>query len=108
MISVGGTFTATAPNLLANSDLQSAPGDGVIIVQLKATQIDWTFSLSAGEETPIRNQKLPGAAASSINQNDDPSVTLPVLAGQQLVLQSTVGTAGTGSYLARFYGEDEL
>jgi hypothetical protein len=108
VIEIYGTYSATTPNLLANTDLQSAPGDGVLVAQLTCTQTDWSFSLSAGEETPVRNQKIPFKATANINQNDDPSTTIAVLAGQQLVLASVVGTAGAGAYLARYYSEDEL
>jgi hypothetical protein len=108
MITVKGTFTATSPNLVANSDLQSAPEDGVLAVQIVATQTDWLWSLSAGGDTPLRNQKVDGKATALVNQNDDPLTMLPVLAGQQIVLQCTVVTGGTGAYLVRFYAESEL
>lgn len=108
MINVYGTLSADTANALANTDLQSAPDDGVLVVQLVATQTDWEFSLSAGQDTPVRVQKVAYKASATINENDDPSVTLPVLAGQQLILNINVVTAGTGAYLVRFFPEDEL
>jgi hypothetical protein len=108
MIAVKGYFTATNPNLVANSDLQSAPEDGVLAVQIVCTQVNWTWSLSAGNDTPLRNQVVDYKATALINQNDDPVVIMPVLAGQQIVLQCTVGTAGAGAYLVRFISEAEL
>jgi hypothetical protein len=108
MLAASVYFAATTPNLVANTDIQSAPEDGVLLLQIVATQVDWTFSVSAGNDTPIRNQKVPFKAAATVNQNDDPVTTLPVLAGQQIVVQCTVVTGGFGAVLARFVGESEL
>jgi hypothetical protein len=108
MIQVQNTWTATNPNLLAATDLQSAPQDGVLKIYIVSTQKDWSFSLSAGEETPIRNQYVPQKTVAAVQEVFDPSIDLAVLAGQQLVLQCTVGTGGTGAFVAKFYPETEL
>lgn len=108
MIQVSGIVTADNSNILANTDLQTAPADGVLEVYIASTQADTIIDISSPGVIAGKQVK-PQLRANGVPElsNDSP-YSLVVSLGQQLIVKVDVVTSATVGYVIRHFDLDEL
>ncbi len=103
---------ADSANLLAGTDLQTAPGPGIMKFYCCSDQIDTTWTiLVPGQPTVLRN--LPSnRKAAAANANTDLSTDIPyivrVQGGEQLVVAVDEVTAMQAAFTAIWIGVGEM
>lgn len=109
MIQVTGVTTVTVANALANSDLQSAPGAGVILLWIASSQADTRITFAAPPRVASRNITpfVRGTTGVPLCSDDSP-VAVPVVGGEQVVVNITVVTAATVGFCVKFIPQAEL
>lgn len=108
MIQVTGITTTTTNNALASTDLGSAPGAGVVLLWVASTQADSRITFAAPPRVASRNI-TPFIRTNGVPLvSDDSPVAVPVVGGEQIILQITVVTAATIGYVAKFIPQAEL
>ncbi len=100
--------TADDADALSGTDLESAPGAGVMQIYVISTQQDSVYSISAGGQIIVRAQQATLRANAEPRINEDPVVSFPVGGGEKIVLNLDVVTAGTIKSVARFFFAEEL
>lgn len=108
MIQVTGVIAATTTNLLSGTDLQSAPGQGIVIAWVASTQADSRVSFGAPPKIALRNV-TPHIRTNGVPLcSDDSPVAIAVNGGEQIILQVTIVTAATFGYVVKFIPQAEL
>lgn len=108
MIQVMGIASATTANLLAGSDLQSAPSQGIVICWVASTVADSIVNFGAPPRIALRNV-TPHIRANGVPLcSDDSPVAIAVNGGEQIILQVTEVTAMTFGYVVKFIPQAEL
>lgn len=102
MITVSGRVTADNTNVLAGTDLATAPGNGVLTVFVSSTQADTIVSLSAPPLIPARSIN-PQLRTNGVPQiSDDIPYVMPVRAGSPITLSIDIVTGATVGYVVLF------
>ena len=102
---------ADTANLLAGTDIQTAPGPGIMKFYCISDQIDtvWTI-LVPGQPTVLRN--LPSNRKPTANVNVDLSTDIPYIirvnGGEQLVVAVDETTAMQAAFTAIWIGAGEM
>jgi len=108
MIQVTGIVTADTNNALSGSDLQSAPGPGVILLYIASTQADTRITFSAPPTCASRNI-TPHIRTNGVPLcSDDSPVAMAVRGGEQCILYIDIVTGATCGYVVKFVAQGEL
>jgi hypothetical protein len=108
MIQVTGIKTATNANVLASTDLQSAPGPGVYLFWCASSQADTVITITAPPSCAARNIN-PHLRTNGVPMvSDDSPVAVAVRGGEQVALQMTIVTAATFGYVVKFIPKEEM
>jgi len=102
---------ADSANLLAGTDLQTAPGPGIMKFYCVSDQIDTTWTiLVPGQPTVLRN--LPSNHRATANINVDLSADIPYIVrvngGEQLVVAVDEITAMAAAFTAIWISAGEM
>lgn len=103
-IQVRRYLTATNGDILAGTDLESVPSNGVMLIFAASTQIDGTVTVTAPRSrSPANQMPLIQRATQEIKVNEDvPVATLQVRQGDSITLAYTEVTAATAQFLVLF------
>lgn len=108
MIQVTGIVTADSTNVLAGSDLQSAPAAGVVLLWIASSQADTRITFTCPPKVASRNI-TPHLRTNGVPLvSDDSPVAVPVNGGEQIAVQVDVVTAATVGYVVKFIAKEEL
>lgn len=108
MIQVTGVVAADTNNALAGSDLQSAPGAGVMLLWIASTQADTRITFAAPPKVASRNI-TPHLRTNGVPLvSDDSPVAVACNGGEQIILFIDVVTAATVGYVVKFIPQAEL
>lgn len=100
--------TAADTDALSGTDLEFAPGPGLLQVWVASTVNTATLTAVVGGENIVRNQVVPLRTNGVPNVNeDDPQVAVAVGGGEKVVV-NLGGTPGTIHTIAIFTPIDEL
>ena len=108
MIQVTGIVTADTTNALAGSDLQSAPGAGVILLWIASSQADTRITFAAPPKVASRNI-TPHLRTNGVPfVSDDSPVAVAVVGGEQVILFIDIVTGATVGFTVKFIPQAEL
>ena len=108
MIQVTGVVAADTANVLAGSDLQSAPGAGVVLLWIASTQADTRITFAAPPKVASRNI-TPHLRTNGVPLvSDDSPVAVAVNGGEQIIVYVDVVTGATVGYVVKFIPQAEL
>ena len=108
MIQVTGIVVADTNNALAGSDLQSAPGQGVVLLWIASSQADTRITFAAPPRVASRNI-TPHLRTNGVPfVSDDSPVAIAVNGGEQIILFIDIVTGATVGYVAKFIPQTEL
>ena len=108
MIQVTGIVTADNANVLSGTDLQSAPGAGVVILWIASSQSDTRITFTAPPRVASRNI-TPHIRTNGVPLcSDDSPVAVAVTGGEQIAVQVDVVTAATCGYVVKYIPQAEL
>lgn len=97
--------TAADTDALSGTDLERAPGPGILSVWCRSSVTTATLTAVVGGKNILRNQVLPASTNGQILINEDPpAFSLPVSGGEKVVV-NIGGTTGTVHTLALFEGD---
>lgn len=100
--------TGADADALSGTDLERAPGAGLLQVWVASTVNTATLTAVVGGDNIIRNQVIPLRTNGVPNTNEDPpQIELAVLGGEKIVV-NLGGTTGTIHTIAIHTPEDEL
>lgn len=100
--------TAADTDALSGTDLETAPGPGLVQVWSASTVNTATITAVVAGENIVRNQVIPLRTNGVPNVNEDePQISVPVVGGEKIVA-NLGGTTGTIHTIALFTPEDEL
>lgn len=108
MIQVTGQVAATTSNCLSGSDLQSAPGPGVMLLWIASTVADTRITFTAPPRVAARNVTPFVRSGGVPLVSDDSPVAVAVSGGEQIILYVLVVTAATVGYIVKFIPQAEL
>jgi hypothetical protein len=100
--------TAADTDALQGTDLERAPGPGLIEIWPASTVDTATLTLVVGGENIVRNQVIPLRANGVPNVSDDPPAASAPVGGGEKIVVNLGGTTGTIHTKAVFTPEDEL
>lgn len=100
---------ADSTNLLAGTDLQTAPGPGVMKFYCVSTQMDtlWTI-LVPNQPVVLRNQPSNVKTVANVDLSTDIPYMVRVGGGEQIVVAVDETTAMTAAFTAIFIPAGEL
>jgi len=108
MIQVTGIVVADSTNVLAGSDLQSAPGPGAILLWIASSQADTRITFTAPPRVACRNI-TPHLRTNGVPfVSDDSPVAVACQGGEQIAVQVDIVTAATCGYVVKYIPKDEL
>lgn len=108
MIQVTGIVTADTNNALAGSDLQSAPGAGVVLLWIASSQSDTRITFAAPPKVASRNI-TPFIRTNGVPLiSDDSPVAVAVNGGEQIILFIDIVTAAICGFSVKFIPQAEL
>lgn len=108
MIQVTGIVAADTTNALAGSDLQSAPGAGVVLLWIASSQADTRITFAAPPRVASRNI-TPHLRTNGVPLiSDDSPVAVAVNGGEQIILFIDIVTGATVGYVVKFIPQAEL
>lgn len=108
MIQVTGIKTADTTNALSGTDLQSAPGAGLVLFWVASSQADTIITITAPPAVAVRNIN-PHLRTNGVPLvSDDSPVALAVRGGEQIALQIDIVTGATVGYVVKFIPQNEL
>lgn len=100
---------ADSANLLAGTDLQTAPGPGIMKFYLVSTQMDTLFTiLVPGQPTVLRNLPSNVKTVANVDLSTDIPYIVRVNGGEQLVVAMDEVTACTAAFVAIWIGQGEM
>jgi len=102
MIDVLVVDTADDADALATTDLETAPGSGIIEITMASTQADTIASISAGSDIIRRLINVPQRTNGEPLLNSDPTVMMAVVAGTKIIVNIDIVTGAVVKTLARF------
>lgn len=108
MIQVVGKVTADNANVLSGTDIQSAPGPGVVLFWVASTQSDTIVTVTCPPRVASRNILAMLQTSGLPLLSDYPPVALPVNGGEQIALQVDIVTGATVWYVVKFIGKEEM
>jgi len=108
MIQVEGRITADNASALAGSDLESAPGPGVLELYIASSQSDTNVNFSAPPTIPARAIQPVLRANGTPMMSDMSPISIALAGGERITLGIDIVTAATVGYIARYYDLDEL
>lgn len=100
---------ADSANLLAGTDLQTAPRKGVMKFYCVSTQMDtlWTI-LVPSQPTVLRNLPSNVKTVSNVDLSTDLPYIVRVMGGEQIVVAMDEVTGCQGAFTAIFIPDEEL
>lgn len=100
---------ADSSNLLANTDLQTAPGPGIMKFYCVYTQTDalWTI-LVPNQPVVLRNRPGNYKTTANVDLSADIPFMVRVNGGEQIVVALDEVTAGSGAFVAIFIPQSEM
>ena len=110
VLTVANLISASDTSVLTDTDLQSIPGPGVVIVELQASANDGTNGFSAsltlpGGATPLNGMQIPaGVTAGGMNADDKYLGTFRVSQGGTVKLALTEAGTATCMYRVTWKG----
>lgn len=108
MIQVTGIVTDDTNNALSGTDLQSAPGQGVVLLWIASSQADTRITFAAPPRVASRNI-TPHLRTNGVPLvSDDSPVAVAVNGGEQIILFIDEVTAATIGYIVKFIPQAEL
>jgi hypothetical protein len=108
MIQVTGIVVADTTNALAGTDLQSAPGAGIVLLWIASSQADTRITFAAPPKVASRNI-TPHLRTNGVPEVDsDSPVAVAVNGGEQVILFIDIITAATCGYVVKFIPAAEL
>lgn len=108
MIQVTGIVTADSQNALAGSDLQSAPGAGIVLLWIASSQADTRITFAAPPKVASRNI-TPFLRTNGVPMiSDDSPVAVAVVGGEQIILFIDIVTGATVGFCVKFIPQAEL
>lgn len=108
MIQVTGIVTADSTNVLAGSDLQSAPGGGVVLLWIASSQADTRITFAAPPKVASRNV-TPHLRTNGVPLvSDDSPVAVAVNGGEQIIVFVDIVTGAVVGYVCKFIPQAEL
>ena len=108
MIQVTGVVAADTNNALTGSDLQSAPGPGVVLLWIASTQADTRITFAAPPQVASRNI-TPHLRTNGVPLvSDDSPVAIAVRGGEQIILFVDVITGATVGFVVKFIPQGEV
>lgn len=108
MIQVTGIVSADTTNALSGSDLQSAPGAGVVLLWIASSQADTRITFAAPPRVASRNI-TPHLRTNGVPLiSDDSPVAVAVNGGEQIILFIDIVTGATVGYVVKFIPQAEL
>ena len=108
MIQVTGIVVADSNNALAGSDLQSAPGPGIVALWIASSQADTRITFAAPPNVASRNI-TPHLRTNGVPLlSDDSPVMLAVRGGEQIILFIDIVTGATVGYVCKFVPQGEV
>lgn len=108
MIQVTGIVTADSLNVLAGSDLQSAPSAGAVLLWIASTQADTRITFTAPPRVASRNI-TPHIRTNGVPLvSDDSPVAIAVNGGEQINVYVDIVTGATVGYVVKFIPKEEL
>jgi len=108
MIQVTGTVVADTNNALNGSDLQSAPGPGVVLLWIASSQLDTRITFAAPPTVASRNITPHLRTQGTPLVSDDSPVALAVRGGEQIILFVDIVTGATVGYTVKFIPQGEV
>lgn len=108
MIQVTGIVAADNTNVLNGTDLQSAPGPGVVIVWCASSAADTRVTFTAPPRVAMRNVLVHLRTNGVPLCSDDSPVAIAVSGGEQIALQVDITAAATVGYVVKFIPQSEL
>lgn len=94
--------SADNANVLTGSDLQSAPGPGVLLVYSACTGTDTKISVSAPPEVPMRSANMIVRPNAEVKLSDDIPVVVPLAGGEQITIAVDITAASNYQVIAIF------
>jgi len=108
MIQVLGIVTSDTTNALASTDLQSAPGQGVMMCWIASSQADTRITFGAPPRVAMRNI-TPHLRTNGVPLcSDDSPVAIACNGGEQVILYIDIVTGATVGYVVKFIPQAEL
>jgi len=108
MIQVTGIVVADNTNVLAGTDLQSAPGPGAVMLWIASSQADTRITFTAPPRVACRNI-TPHLRTNGVPLcSDDSPVSMAVTGGEQIAVQVDIVTGATVGYVVKFIPQAEL
>lgn len=108
MIQVTGVVAADSTNVLAGSDLQSAPRAGVVLLWIASSQADTRITFTCPPNVASRNI-TPHVRTNGVPLvSDDSPVAVPVVGGEQIAVQVDIVTGATCGYVVKFIEKEAL
>ncbi len=108
MIQVTGIVTGDTSNALAGSDLQSAPGAGIVLLWIASSQADTRITFAAPPKAASRNI-TPHLRTNGVPMvSDDSPVAVAVVGGEQIILFIDIVTGATVGFVVKFIPQAEL
>lgn len=100
--------TSADTDALGSTDLERAPGAGLVQVWVASTVNTATVTGVIGEANKVRNQVVPLKTNGIPNVNEDAPVMEELVAGGEKIVVNLGGTTGTIHTVCLFTPEDEL
>ena len=108
MIQVTGIVAADTNNALTGSDLQSAPGPGVVLLWIASSQADTRITFTAPPTVASRNI-TPHVRTNGVPLvSDDSPVAIAVRGGEQIILFIDIVTGAVVGYNVKFIPQGEV
>jgi len=105
-VDVDQVLAADDADVLAGTDLDQIPNNGVLVILGASTQQDTTMTITlpgvSGIQAPMRTIPLTMRANAEIRQDSDPQLVLPIRQGGHATLNVDVVTAATVRIRAKF------
>jgi len=105
-VDVDVVITADNTDVLAGTDLDQIPANGVLVILACSTQQDTGLTITlpggAGVQAPMRGIPITMRANAEIRQDQDPQLVLPILQGGHATLNADITTAATARLRAKF------
>jgi hypothetical protein len=108
MIQVTGVVTADTLNVLAGTDLQSAPSAGAVLLWIASSQADTRITFTCPPRIASRNI-TPFVRTNGVPLvSDDSPVAIAVSGGEQINVYVDVVTGATVGYCVKFIPKEEM
>lgn len=100
--------TAGDTDALSGTDLERAPGPGMLTLWQASTVNTATVTVAVGGANVVRNQVIPLRTSGIPNTSDDPPTIQMAVFGGEKIAVNIGGTTGTVHTLAEFIPAEDL